>query len=157
MKKNVEQRELLAKVNNKLGAEVKIVQEPPDLVVEIPRERLVEFALWLRDDPELKFDFLIFVTAVDRIDYLEVVYRARSMEFGHEIMFKVIVPVDNPEVPSLTSVWPAANWDEREIYDLFGIVFTGHPNLRRILLPDDFEGHPLRKSYPVDKRPAKLY
>lgn len=153
----MEQQELLARVKEKFGAEIKVLQEPPDLLLEISREKLVDFALWLRDDPALHFDFLVFVTAVDRHDYLEVVYRARSLKFRHEIMFKVKTPAANPEVPSLTGVWPAANWDEREVYDLFGVTFTGHPNLKRILLPDDWEGHPLRKSYPVDKRPAKLY
>lgn len=136
---------------------VRVAQENPDLVVEVAREKLLEVCRFLKDTPDFEFNFLIFITAVDREDYLEVVYCLRSMSKFHQIMLKVKVPADNPEVPSLTGIWPAANFDERETYDLLGVRFTGHPDLSRILLPDDWEGHPLRKSYPVDKRPARVY
>lgn len=136
---------------------VRVVQATPDLVVEVAKGKLLETCRFLKDTPDFEFNFLIFITAVDRGDYLEVVYCLRSMSSFRQILLKVQVPADNPEVPSLNGIWPAANFDERETYDLLGVKFTGHPDLTRILLPDDWEGFPLRKSYPVDKRPARVY
>ncbi|MHB1127373.1 MAG: NADH-quinone oxidoreductase subunit C [Bacillota bacterium] len=149
--------ELVRELEKRFGEALNIVQEAPDLLLEVNREVLVDFARCLRDTPSLDFDYLVLITAVDRVDYLEVVYAVRSLGEGHHLMFKVKVPVDAPEISSLITVWPAADWDERETYDLFGVIFTGHPDLRRILLPDDWDGHPLRKSNPVDKRPDKIY
>lgn len=131
-----------------------VAQEEPDLVLEVPAGDLLGVAGHLKE--RLGFNFLLFVTAVDRVDYLEVVSGLRSLKTRRDVFLKVPVPADDPQVPSLTSLWPAANWDERETYDLFGVRFTGHPDLRRILLPDDWEGHPLRKSYPLDGRPARV-
>ncbi|MHB1420485.1 MAG: NADH-quinone oxidoreductase subunit C [Bacillota bacterium] len=149
--------ELVRELKHRFGESLSTVQDAPDLVMEVNRAGLLEFARFLRDTPGLDFDYLIFITAVDRIDYLEVVYAVRSLREGHQLMFKVKVPSGEPEITSIVTVWPAADWDERETYDLFGVIFNGHPDLRRILLPDDWEGHPLRKSYPVDKRPEKIY
>ncbi|GAW94173.1 NADH-quinone oxidoreductase subunit C [Calderihabitans maritimus] len=148
--------ELVKALKQEFGDHVAVVQEEPQLVVEVSREKLVEIARFLRDTPGLAFNFLIYVTAVDKIEYFEVVYAVRSLKERHQLMLKVRISREEPEIPSVTSVWPAANWDERETYDLFGIRFTGHPDLRRILLPDDWEGHPLRKDYPVDRRPEKV-
>lgn len=149
--------EIGKELEQKFPGIVKVVQEAPDLVVETEKEKLVELLGFLKTAPGLAFDFILFITAVDRVDYLEVVYGLRSMQELHQIIVKVRVPADSPEVPSITALWPAADFDERETYDLFGVRFTGHPNLERILMPDDWEGHPLRKSYPVDKRPARVY
>lgn len=148
---------LVKDLKMRFGADLEEVQGPPHVVVRITPQRLVEFARFLRDTPGYAFDFLIYVTAVDYKEYMEVCYAVRSLKEKHELMFKVKVPANNPEVPSLISVWPAADWDERETYDMFGIKFKGHPNLVRILMPDDWEGHPLLKSYPLNKRPSKMY
>jgi NADH-quinone oxidoreductase subunit C len=91
------------------------------------------------------------VTAVDWGDEFELVYRMRSRELQVGMFLKTRVPRENPRIESVTSLWPGAEWHEREVFDLFGIVFEGHPDLRRILLPDDWEGHPLRKDYQDDR------
>ena len=115
-----------------------------DAVVGIARESLMETALELK---EIGFDRLGMVTAVDRDEFFTLVYRLQSRSLSSALFMKTKVPHDDPRVDSLFSVWPAADWQEREVFDLFGIVFDGHPDLRRILLPADFEGHPLRKDY----------
>ncbi|MDN5346631.1 MAG: NADH-quinone oxidoreductase subunit [Clostridia bacterium] len=150
-------RELQAELKKSFGDLINIVQEEPDLVAEIPASEVLNIAGILKNDRRFNFDFLVSLTAVDRRDHLEVVYVLRSLKERHQLILKVKIDAAWPEVPSVASVWPAANWDEREVYDLFGIRFTGHPNLKRILLPDDWEGHPLRKDYPVDKRPEKVF
>lgn len=99
------------------------------------------------DLKSLGFDRLGMVTAVDRGDVFTLVYRLQSRSLEAAIFLKADVPRLEPRIDSLCDLWPAANWQEREVYDLFGIVFEGHPDLRRIMLPDDWEGHPLRKDY----------
>ena len=120
------------------------------------RERLADICRFLKEDPDIKMDYLIDVTAVDhmpREPRFEVVYQLHSMKHGHRLRLKVPVTEEDPSVPSVAPVWRTANWHERETYDLLGIVFTGHPDLRRILMPDDWEGHPLRKDYPMQGPP----
>ena len=118
--------------------------------VKISPQRINEAAEFLRDDPELQFDYLMCLSGVDYTKgILGVVYHIASMPKRHTITLKTEVPADHPEVPSVTSVWPSANWHEREAYDLIGVVFKDHPDLRRILLPDDYPGHPLRKDFKV--------
>lgn len=99
----------------------------------------------------LGFDLLGMVTAVDRGDTFEMVYRLRSRTMRCGMFLKCHVPRGNPTIRSLTDLWPAANWHEREVYDLFGIAFEGHPDLRRMFLPEDWVGHPLRKDYRDDR------
>ena len=100
--------------------------------------------------PELQFDYLMCLSGIDNgKNILGVVYHLSSMQHRHKITVKVEVPADKPDVPSVSSIWPTANWHEREAYDLIGIKFIGHPDLRRMLLPEDWEGHPLRKDYKV--------
>ena len=112
----------------------------------------------LRDDPDLAFDFLLDVTAVDRLRLpessprFEVIYHVYSLQHRRRLRLKVRVD-EGQAVPTVTGLWPTANWHEREVYDLFGVPFDGHPDLRRILLPEDWEGHPLRKDYPVEASP----
>jgi len=101
-------------------------------------------ALYLRDEPSLAFDYLVCLSGVDYSDRTEVVYHLLSYTFRHDFTIKVKLTRDNPVVPSLSDIWPAANWHEREAYDLVGVLFAGHPDLRRILLPTDWVGHPLR-------------
>ncbi|MBX5457848.1 MAG: NADH-quinone oxidoreductase subunit C [Thermogemmatispora sp.] len=115
------------------------------LGIEVDRAQLVAVCRFLRD--QLGFDLLSCISGVDMLDHLETVYHVRSTTRGSLLQVKVRLDAENPEVDSVVSVWPTANWLERETYDLFGIRFTGHPDLRRMLLDDDFEGYPLRKSF----------
>lgn len=118
--------------------------------ISVDREAIVEVARWLRD--ELSYTFLENLCGVDylgRDPRFEVVYHLLSHHHHHRVCLKVGLPEDDPAVASLTVLWPTANWQEREAYDLLGITFTGHPGLYRILLPDDWEGHPLRKDVPL--------
>ncbi len=112
-----------------------------------------EIASFLLTDPELKFDFLMSVTAIDYVgqDKLAAVYDLRSFDHGHEFAVKVFCDRANPEMESVADLWPAANWHEREAFDLMGIVFTNHPDLRRILMSEDWVGHPLQKDYEFPK------
>jgi NADH-quinone oxidoreductase subunit C len=107
----------------------------------------LQVAQLLRDEEELKLDYLRNIAGVDHETHMEVVYHFMSFKTRDEYCFKVRTDRDQPSVPSVTSIWNTANWNEREIYDLFGIDFPGHPDLRRIMLPDDWVGHPLRKDY----------
>ncbi|MHB9004351.1 MAG: NADH-quinone oxidoreductase subunit C [Coriobacteriia bacterium] len=104
-----------------------------------------------RDLRSLGFDFLGMVTAVDRGEVFELVYRLQSRDMGAGIFLKCHVPRENPATASLSDLWPAAMWQEREVYDMFGITFTGHPDMRRILLPPEWVGYPLRKDYKDDR------
>ncbi len=122
------------------------------LRIMVPREQLLEVARFLRDTPELRYIFLENLCGVDylgREPRFEVVYHLLSFEYQHRVCLKVGVPENDPTVPSLTAMWPTANWQEREAYDMFGIVFSGHPSLQRILMPEDWEGHPQRKDVPL--------
>jgi NADH-quinone oxidoreductase subunit C len=129
--------------------------------VAVPRERLVEVARALRDAPALLFQVLTEVTAVDRWPAdprFVVVYHLLSPRHLQLLRLKVKLSDDDPHVSTVSDVWPSANWLEREVWDLFGVVFEGHPDLRRLMMPDDWEGHPLRKDYPVQiKMKPKVY
>ena len=124
-----------------------------ELTLVVPREELRGVAEFLKSDPELGFTFLSDVTPVDRFPIeprFELNYHLVSLERKKRVRLKVRVPGDDPVAPSVTNIWPGADWHEREAFDLFGLRFEGHPDLRRILMPDDWEGHPLRKDYPVE-------
>jgi|SRR5579863_10124726 len=124
-----------------------------ELTVFVPRERLRRVAEFLRDEPELWFQYLSDVTAVDRYPNeprFEVVYHLFSIETGERVRLKSRLPGDDPRVDSVVPVWPGAEAFECEVYDLFGIHFEGHPDLHRMMLPEDWEGHPLRKDYPTE-------
>ncbi len=121
----------------------------------IASSSLLQVATFLKEDPELQYNYLMDLTAVDywkRKPRFEVVYHFLSMANSFRLRLKVLVAEPEPKVDTLTSLWPGANWYEREVYDMFGIQFTGHPELRRILLYPEFEGHPLRKDYPIKRR-----
>lgn len=122
---------------------------PREAALRVPVASLLPLAYALRDDPVLAFDFLQNLTAVDwpRREEIEVVYHLWSYCHRHAFVLKVAVPRTAAEVPSLAAVWRAAEWNEREQYDLLGVTFTGHPDLRRILMPEDWPGHPMRKDY----------
>lgn len=131
----------------------------PTLIVQ-PAD-LVAVCRTLRDDPRLDFAVCLDVTAVDhlpRTPRFDLVYHLVAIEKHFTLRLKVHVDGESPEVPTISEVWPSANWQEREVWDLFGVRFAGHPNLDRILTADDWEGHPLRKDYPVQvKLPVKTY
>jgi NADH/F420H2 dehydrogenase subunit C len=115
------------------------------LSLEIERTNLVAVCRFLRD--QLGFDLLSCISGVDMLDHLESVYHLRSLTRGQLLQIKVRLDHEKPEVDSVVSVWPTANWLERETYDMYGIHYVGHPDLRRMLLDDDFEGYPLLKSF----------
>jgi NADH-quinone oxidoreductase subunit C len=116
--------------------------------VIVTSESLLKAAEFLKDTPTFDFNYLADLTAVDYTDYFEVVYRLVSLTHNHGLVLKTrCYNRDKPVVPSVTSLWRAADFAEREAYDLMGIVFTGHPNLKRLLLWEGFEGHPLRRDY----------
>jgi NADH-quinone oxidoreductase subunit C len=123
-----------------------------DTTVTVEPQAIVEACRLLHADPELKFDFLALLTAVDywpAKPRFAVVYRLFSIDQNVFIGLRVPVAGDEPKVPTIESVFKNANWHEREVYDMFGIRFEGHSDMRRILLPQDWEGHPLRKDYPL--------
>lgn len=122
-----------------------------ELTLTLPAERITEVLAFLRDDEECAFDFLTDVTAVhwpSRELPFEVVYHLYSFPRNVRLRVKCSLGPD-PEIPSVVELWPTANWLERECYDMFGIRFTGHPNLTRILMTEDYEGWPLRKEFPL--------
>jgi NADH-quinone oxidoreductase subunit C len=123
-----------------------------EVTVELDRAALVEVATWLRDDEGARFRHLSDLSGTDypdRPDRLSVDYHLYSFDHNVRLRLKVRVSVEDPHIPSVTGVWPTANFHEREVYDFFGVRFDGHPNLVRILMPEDWRGHPLRKDYPL--------
>jgi len=121
----------------------------------VRKEDLLEICQFLRDDKELQYNFMMDLTAVDyfgREPRFEIVYHLYSLTFNRRFRIKTRVSESECSVDSIVSLWASANWFEREAYDLYGVVFKGHPELRRILLYEDFQGHPLRKDYPIKKR-----
>jgi NADH-quinone oxidoreductase subunit C len=126
--------------------------ETDQATIIVPVGQLVPVMRTLRDTPELEFEFLADLTAVDwwpSEPRFEVVYHLASSRRASRLRVKVRVPEGTASVPTLTDVWLSADWLEREVWDLFGIVFDGHRDLRRLLMPDEWQGHPLRKDYPV--------
>jgi len=116
--------------------------------VLVKSESVFDVAEYLKSSPELDFDYLNYITAVDYYAYFEVVYQLTSMKHNHSLVLKTrCYHRGNPVVPSVVKLWRGADFQEREVYDLMGISFEGHPNLKRIALWQGFEGHPLRKDY----------
>jgi NADH-quinone oxidoreductase subunit C len=136
-----------------LALDVHTFRDETTLIV--PADQVVTVARYLRDTPGLVYNFLSDISAVDYYpDYnrpgrFGVSYHLYSMLYNRRIRIKVFVEEDNPVVPTMTVVWPAANWLEREIFDMMGITFDGHPDMRRILMPQDWDGHPHRRDYPL--------
>jgi NADH-quinone oxidoreductase subunit C len=153
---------------NPKGIAEKIKEQFPDQVIEVAefrdqvsvivkRDQTIPIMKYLHDDPLLSLDHLQDLTAVDYLNKkdvrFEVVYNLYSIKYRHKIRIRAQVPESDPKINSVVPIWAGANWHERECFDMFGIVFTRHPDLRRILMPEDWEGHPLRKDYPL-KGPA---
>lgn len=147
--------EIVAKVQAALaedvqGAEVTL----GDAVLHAGPQSLLKVARFLKDDPDLKFDYLSDITGVDYLDQdreprFEAVYTLHSMDHNHSVRVRVGLPEDNPEVPSVSDLWKGALFPERELFDMLGINVTGHPNLKRLIMPPEWEGHPLRRDYPL--------
>jgi NADH-quinone oxidoreductase subunit C len=128
-----------------------------EVTVRVRLDRIVEICRFLKDDPRTRMNLLSDLSAADHPrdpKRFEINYHVYSIPLGHRIRVKVRA-ADGESVPTVTKVWATANWHEREAYDLFGIRFEGHPDLTRILLPDDWKGHPLRKEYPLEGFPEQ--
>lgn len=124
------------------------VLQSDEAAVVLRGKSLLEVAQFLKTTPGLEFDYLASISGVDYLDYFEVVYHLTSMKNNHSLVLKVRCwDRDKPSLPSVVSLWRGADLQEREVYDLVGIAFSGHPNLKRILLWEGFEGHPLRRDY----------
>ncbi len=128
----------------------RVVRSAPPMLYVRP-ERLVELCRYLKETKGLEFNYLINLTAADYLDRFEVVYHLHSIPRGHSLTLKVELDREKASVPSVTEVWRGADFQEREVYDMFGITFVGHPDLKRILLYDEFVGHPLRKDFALPK------
>ncbi|MDQ1249646.1 MAG: NADH-quinone oxidoreductase subunit [Actinomycetota bacterium] len=142
------------------AAVAKVVVDRDELTFFVEREALPAFAQALRDDPALRFETCLGVSGVhwpaDTGKELHAVYHFRSMTHGGRYLrVEVTCPDEDPHIPSLTAIYPANDWHERETFDMFGIIFDGHPALTRILMPDDWRGHPQRKDYPLGGIPVE--
>lgn len=138
-------KEIASQIEDKFPGSV--VESSQDSLV-VKADSLLAVAAFLRDTETLKFDYLNYITAVDYYSYFEVVYQLTSLEHNHTIVIKTRChDRENPSVPSVIGLWQGADFQEREIYDLMGIRFEGHPNMKRIFLWEGFSGHPLRKDY----------
>lgn len=138
---------LLAKLEAYYGQEVKIIGDEAREFLFIEPLYLLKVLEFLKTDESCQFNMLRNLTAVDYKEYMEIVYHLYSLPLKHTITVKTHCGIEDSEVSSVTALWPAANFQEREVYDLLGVKFAGHPDMRRILLRDEFEGHPLRKTY----------
>jgi NADH-quinone oxidoreductase subunit C len=129
-----------------------------ELTLHLDRDHLIGVATALRDDPNLRFELCSSVSGVDYLgaaDRLHSVVHLTSMTYRRRVRLEIALPIDDPHVASLTGLYPTADWQERETYDMFGVVFDGHPNLTRILMPDDWDGFPQRKDYPLGGVPVE--
>ena len=145
--------EIFKKLREKFGDKIlEIDLEAVEPLATVAPKSIAEIAAFLKNEPDLGFTSLMCLSSIDLDEEnLQVVYHLHSIEHSHKIILAVVVPKRNPKVPTVSSVWRTADWHEREAYDLMGTKFTGHPDLRRILCPDDWEGHPLRKDYVVQE------
>jgi len=139
-------RRLRERFGNAIGAELKLADWT---VCEVEAKSVADVCRYLRDEPGLHFDCLSNLSAVDRkaADQIEVFYHLFSYELDHRLVLRAATPRPDPVVPTVSHLWPIANWLEREAFDLMGVQFIGHPDLRRILMPEDWVGHPLRKDF----------
>ena len=152
---------ILERLSGRFGATiVETHAHRGDHTAVVARDALHGVLAWCRDEPALAFDMLMDLTAVDDLTFpgredgprFEVVYHLYSLAHNHRLRVKVRVDEDDAVVPTATGLWPIADWFEREVWDMFGVRFAGHPDLRRLLLYEEFVGHPLRKDYPIERR-----
>ncbi len=151
-----ELRELVEKLRGRFSQAIgEVVSFRDEYTIRVKREYLLEIARFLKEEPEYAFTFLSDLCGVDylgREPRFEVVYHLYSMEHAHRLRMKVSLLSNDLTIPSVVSVWKTANWHERECYDLLGITFSNHPDLRRILTPEGFRDYPLRKDFPLKGR-----
>jgi NADH-quinone oxidoreductase subunit C len=144
----MEPLQILERVKNRFGDRVlETIDKKPDPFAVVDPKAIVEIGRFMKEEPELAMDCLSNQSGVDYKDRIEVVYHLFSYEHRHGAVLKVKLPRENPSVETVESVWKSANWMEREIYDLLGVNFEGHSDMRRILMPEDWIGHPLRKDF----------
>ncbi len=147
--------QIIARLQQLIGDKILAVEESfGQLCITIHRDDNIAILQLLKTDPELSFEFLMDLFGVDYLEMggserFAVIYNLYSLKHGHRLRVKAFVPESQPQIQSVCSLWSAANWAEREAFDLYGILFEGHPNLTRLLCPDNFEGHPLRKDFPL--------
>ncbi|RJP68748.1 MAG: NADH-quinone oxidoreductase subunit C [Candidatus Abyssobacteria bacterium SURF_17] len=146
----------IRKLREQFADRVQVLPTPADGMdtVKVKREDILDVCMFLRTDGDLDYDLMRDLTCVDYIHEkprFEVVYHLYSIYYSHAVRLKVRLEERDPAIDTVTGVWVGANWYEREAYDLYGIKFNNHPDLRRILLYPEFVGHPLRKDYPIDK------
>ncbi len=148
----MEAEPLIQKVLGLQSGLTEMTEETDCPTVVVPADVLLPLAMALRDTPDLAFDQLTDHTSVDWLkeNRFELLYRLYSLQHGHGLLISCSLPRDKPVVSSLSSVWPIAEWQEREVYDLMGILYADHPDLRRLYLDDDWQGFPLRKDYKDD-------
>ncbi|MEW6026874.1 MAG: NADH-quinone oxidoreductase subunit C [Planctomycetota bacterium] len=139
--------EIFEKLKARSREDIEFQDSPLLPFIKVKPDSIRNVADILRNNTDFRFDSLMCLTTVDNPTNFTIVYLLYSMKHSHKITLKVETPKDNAVVPSVEKVWSAANWFEREVYDLFGVRFEGHSNLVRIMLPDDWEGHPLKKDY----------
>lgn len=144
----------------------KLIERFPDSILEthsyrgddtavVKKEDILDICTFLRDDESLRYNCMMDLTAVDYLGKeprFEVVYHLYSLKYNRRVRIKARVPESDCSIGSIVAIWPSSNWFEREVFDMYGIIFKEHPELRRILLYEGFEGHPLRKDYPIKKR-----
>ncbi len=146
---------LTNKLREKFGDAIRDVSEyRGELSVDVDREVVLDVCRMLKDDPDFQFDHLSYVSCADwsaqgKTPRYTVYWDLYSVPRTHRVRVRAAVPEEDPTVSSVTSIWRSANFMEREAFDMFGVIFQGHPDLRRILMPDDWEGHPLRKDFPL--------
>ncbi len=144
----MEPLQILERVKNRFGDRVlEIADKKPDPFAVVDPTAIVEMGRFMKDDPELAMECLSNQSGVDYKDRIEVVYHLFSYQLRHGAVLKVKLPRDNPSIPTLETIWKSANWMEREIFDLLGVNFDGHSDMRRILMPEDWVGYPLRKDF----------
>jgi NADH-quinone oxidoreductase subunit C len=144
---------VVSKLSNQFGSAVEWHEELSDMLcITVKKEFIQSILIFLRDDQELQYNFLTTLCGMHypETEQLGVVYHLQSFVNNHRIRIKTVTELNNPKIPSITTIWPAANWMERETYDFFGIEFDGHPNLTRILNMDEMTDFPLRKEFPLE-------
>ena len=153
--------EILAKLDSNFKDSIVATNEfHGDLSVTVRKDDIVQISRYLRDDEGLQFDSIRDVVGIDMYrpeNRYEVVYNLYSLKNNYRLFLKVLVDQQDLRIPTVVGVWPGANWLEREAFDMFGIVFEGHPDLRRIYMPEEFEYYPLRKDFPLMGIPGSLY
>jgi NADH-quinone oxidoreductase subunit C len=151
---DLEQNPIIAKIRNwRPEAVAAVIPFRGELTVVVYREHIRPLAVFMKSDPDLGFTYLSDVTGMDRFPIeprFELNYHLLSLSRREQIRLRVRLSGEDAVIDSVVPVWPTANWHEREIFDLFGVRFEGHPNLKRLFMPEDWEGYPLRKDYPVE-------